>query len=105
MLGARFRHKAINLDLMLKLRPSSLPDELFGIIGDSVAPPGDMLVGARNNQLVARGLGFGSGHVDDDERDAVRAHRFSQGRNRDIRVVAQKGVAGAERIIDGPSVG
>jgi hypothetical protein len=32
-----------------------LADEVRGIVGDGVAPPGDVLIGARQNQFVVAG--------------------------------------------------
>ena len=83
-----------------------LPDEVFGIVRGGITAPGDVLIGARNNELVIAGrLRSAAGNIDDRERDAVRAHRIGQWRNRNIRIVAQQGIARPERVIDGPSVG
>src|SRR6266568_6222578 len=74
-----------------------LVDEVRWIVRDGVAPPGDVLIGARQNQFVVAGW-LRLGNIDDVERDAVAAHRIGQWRNRHIGIVAHQRVARPERI-------
>src|SRR5215212_1912656 len=78
-----------------------LADKVHWIVRDGVAPPGDVLIGARQNQFVVAGR-LRWGNIDDVERDAAAAHRISQWLNRNIGIVAHQRVARPQRIVDRP---
>src|SRR5688572_18553116 len=71
----------------VEILADQLADEVRRIVRDGVAPPGDMLISARQNQLVVAGrLRFGD--IDDVEGDAMAAHRVDQWLNCNVRIVA-----------------
>src|SRR5213592_3084603 len=105
MLGAHLRHKE-STRTEVEASSEQLVDEVRWIVRDGVAAPGDVLIGACDNEFAAGGrLRFAFGNIDDCEWYAVGAHRLSQRRYRYIRIITQKRVARPERIIDRPAVG
>src|SRR5215204_2880312 len=68
-----------------------LAHEMRGIVRNGVTAPGNVLIGARQNEFVVAGR-LRCGNIDDVEGDAVAAHRVSQWLNRNIGIVTHQRV-------------